>query len=459
MRLKELAGRRIAVWGAGSEGLSALAAIRRALPAAPVIVLDEAELEPGARELIERDPAVTVLAGGDALAALPSFEVVVKSPGVSIYRKEIEAARGQGTVFTSATQIWFDEGPAGDVVCVTGTKGKSTTAALTAHLLAAAGRRVELAGNLGRPLLDLLEVAPEPEVWVIEVSSYQASELVASPRLAVLLNLFPEHLDWHGGARRYYLDKLNLFSRLAPGGAIVNATDPVTGEFLDRFEEPILFNDPRALHVEEGWIRDGERRLAAVGALGLHGRHNHENACAALAVAKALGVDPESVAGALAGFEGLPHRLRVLGERDGLVWVDDSISTVPQSAMAAIEAFSERPVTILLGGHERGLDYLPLVERLVGLPVHAAITMGACGPRIARALRERLRRAPEAPGALEPSRPRLREAASLTEAVAAAREITPAGGAVLLSPAAASYGSFRDFRERGRAFAAAAGFD
>ncbi len=453
MRLSDLAGRRIAVWGAGSEGLSALAAIRRALPETPVTLLDEAELSADARERLARVPAVTLIAGPEAAAALGGFEVVVKSPGVSLYRPEIEAARRRGTVFTSATQIWFDEGPPGEVVCVTGTKGKSTTAALAAHLLAAAGRRVELGGNLGRPLLDLLEVSPAPELWVVEVSSYQASDLVASPRLAVLLNLFPEHLDWHGDARRYYLDKLNLFRRLGSGRAIVNAADPVTREFLDRFDEPILFNDPRGLHAAGGWLRDGERRLVAFEALALRGRHNRENACAALAAVRALGIDPGSVAGALAGFEGLPHRLRVLGERDGVVWVDDSISTVPQSALAAIEAFSDRPLTILVGGHDRGLDYTPLVERLAAPPVHAAITMGASGPRIAAALRERLESSDR------PARPRVREAADLAEAVAMARETTPAGGAVLLSPAAASYGSFRDFRERGRAFAAAAGFD
>ncbi len=453
MRLKELAGRRIAVWGAGSEGLSAVAAIRRALPAAAVTVLDEAELSAEAGERLAADPAVAVVAGPEAPAALAGFDVVVRSPGVSLYRREIETARDRGTVFTSATQIWFDEGPPGAVVCVTGTKGKSTTAALAAHLLAAAGRRVELAGNLGRPLLDLLEISPAPEVWVVEISSYQASDLDASPRLAVLLNLFPEHLDWHGDARRYYLDKLNLFRRLAPGRAIVNATDPITREFLERFDEPILFNDPRGLHAAGGWILDGERRLAAAEDLSLRGGHNLENACAALAAVRALGIDPGSVAGALAGFEGLPHRLRVLGERGGVVWVDDSISTVPQSALAAIEAFSDRPVTILLGGHDRGLDYAALVERLLAPPVHAAITMGASGPRIAAALRERLG------SGGDPSRPRLREAADLGEAVALAREITPAGGAVLLSPAAASYGPFRDFRQRGRAFAAAAGFE
>jgi len=187
--------------------------------------------------------------------------------------------------------------------------------------------------------------------------------------------------------------------------------------------------------------------LIPVSELALVGRHNHENACAALAATELLGHDATAVAPALAGFRGLPHRLFPVGERDGVLYVDDSISTTPQSAMAAIRTFAPRPTTVLLGGYDRGLDYCELARLLAYEGVEAVATLPPSGRRIAAELR-----------AIGAARPEVFEAADLVEAVEWARRRTPTGGVVLLSPAAPSYGAFRNFEERGEAFARAAGF-
>jgi len=451
LRLADLAGRRVAVWGLGEEGRSALRAVRRYAPDAELAGIDDRS-PPAAGAALAASLGAEVLIGGAALAALARFDVVVKSPGVSLYRPEIAAARERGVRFTSATRLWFAERPDARAVCVTGSKGKSTTAALLAALLAAAGRRVALAGNIGRPLLDRVGPRPpedEPELWVIELSSYQTADLAAAPAVAVLLNLYPEHLSWHGSVDRYYRDKLRLFARLAPGAAVVNRRGGDVARFAARFAEATWFNQSGALDARDGAIFDGEERLTAATELALAGRHNLENACGALAAARRLGHEPRALVEPLRAFRGLPHRLYPLGERDGLLWVDDSISTIPQSAVAAIEAFAGRPLTLLAGGHDRGVDPAPLIDRLRAGDVGAVVTLPDSGTELAR----RLRAARLGPGTV------VREAADLAAAVAIARRETPTGGVVLLSPAAASFGRFADYRERGRAFARAAGLE
>lgn len=447
MRLRDLDCRRVGLWGLGREGRSTLAAIRRTLPGLAVTVLDDHPLPDDLEAAVAADPGLTAVTGREAVVgALGELDVVVRSPGVSLYRPEVAEARRRGVEFTSATRLWFAEHPDARAVSVTGTKGKSTTASLVAHLLASAGVAAELRGNVGRPLLDPAE-AP-PEVWVIELSSYQCADLEADPAVAVLLNLYPEHLDWHGDVETYYRDKLSLLAHQRRGRAVANRADPMTARFAELLRRPIWFNDPRGFHVERGVVLQGDRAVVPVESIALPGRHNHANVCAALAAVTAIEprIDPASLAGAVASFRGLPHRLAVLGERDGVLWVDDSISTTPQSAMAAIDAFGGRPLTVLLGGYERHLPMDELARHVSGGAVGAVVTLPPSGTRIAEAVRRQ-----EAP-------PVLVEAADLDEAVAAARRLTPAGGVVLLSPAAPSYGAFRSFEDRGDAFARTAGF-
>jgi len=451
MRLAQFAGKKVAIWGLGREGRAVLELLRQRLPGLCLSVVNDTPLEPEARASLPEDGSVRLLSGPEAPDALPRFDVVIKSPGISRYRSEVRAARAQGVIFTSATQIWFAEHPEARTVCVTGTKGKSTTASLIAHLLAASGLTAELRGNIGRPLLDSAPVAAGA-VWVIEISSYQAAELDVSPDVAVLLNLFPEHLDWHGDVETYYRDKLRLFAGQRRGMAVINRTDEVSARFTSVFTHPVWFNDPQGFHVARGFLCERRRRLLPVARILLPGAHNHSNVCAALTAVGCLGIDAATCVDAVASFRGLPHRLFVLGEKAGILWVDDSISTTPQSARAAVETFADRPLSILLGGYERNLPYEELGRFLASKPVETVITMPQNGPRIAETVREAKRRA----GRRE--RPEVLEAESLTQAVELARQVTPAGGVVVLSPAAPSYGGFRDYRERGEAFARAAGF-
>ena len=440
MRIAELADRRVAVWGHGREGKAAIAALRARLPRLPLTVFcSEAEAR-GLRD----DGLLRVVAEAPDAAALAAFDVVVKSPGISAYRPELLQAQHNGTRFTSGTALWFAEHPSARVIAVTGTKGKSTVTALVAHLLRALGRRTALAGNIGLPLLELLEPPKPPDWWVIELSSFQTRD-AADVEVGVLVNLYEEHLDWHGSRERYADDKLALAA--AARTLVIPAMQDEVRARTGGHPRRQLFGDAQGWHVADGAIAKGARRVFELARSPLPGRHNAQNLCAALAAVDAAGEDAIAAAPALASFRPLPHRLQSLGEHGGLSWIDDSIATTPQATLEALASLRGRAVSVLVGGHERGLDWHGFAREVRAHPPHAIVTMGANGARIAGVLRE-------AGGSYA-----LASAATLVQACELARAATPEGGVVLLSPGAPSFDQFRDYAERGCAFARIAGFD
>lgn len=441
MRFSELDGAAVGVWGAGREIRSFASQLGRRLPSAHIGVV--AFDEPVEREATDAiAPEARVVVGPAAVEALAGCDVVVRSPGVSIYKPELRALRERGTPVTTATALWLAEQGGAGVIGITGTKGKSTTAALACHLARAAGRDVALAGNIGAPALDLLDREP-PELVVLELSSYQIADLQTGPEVAVAVSLFREHLDWHGSETAYRADKLRLLGLPGVRVAVLNARSPELAEAATGAARRLLFGTP------EGWDADGAglsfRGAVAVGAddLPLPGEHNALNACAALAALEALGVEP-SLPAAFAGFRPLPHRLEIVGERGGLLWVDDSISTTPESTLAALAAFPGRDVVLLAGGQDRGQDYAALGAALAERGA-AVAGMPTTGPRVVDAAR-----AAGVPGE------RAIATDGLEDAVELARRLAAPGSVVLLSPAAPSYDRFRDFEERGERFRALA---
>lgn len=428
MRFSELEGRRVGVWGLGREGRAIASLVRERLPGTPLVLVDEgAAAEPG----VLADPA-----------ALLTCDVVVRSPGISRYRPEARRLAEAGVALTTGTNLWFAANPDALTIGVTGTKGKSTTSALIAHLAAARGLEVRLAGNIGRPLVDLLAEDPAGvDLWVLELSSFQASDLDASPRVGVLLNLYREHTDWHGTQDRYWADKLNLFAHRPDMRSVLNAADPAVRERGARLPNPVWFRDPAGFDVgEDGVTRAGEPYAPRAG-IALAGEHNLDNVCAALAALEAAGVAVEGLAPALAGFRPLAHRLEPVAERGGVLYVDDSIATIPEATVAAARALAPRPTVLLVGGRDRAQDYAPLARHLEGAgAVAGLVAMPANGPEIL--------------AAVAGAGVRAEMAAGLADAVARARAMAPPGGAVLLSPGAPTGDDFRDFAARGDAFRA-----
>lgn len=440
-----LDGKRIAIWGYGREGRAALRYLRQHFPEQAVTVFCNAK---EAQQINQSgDEKISCAADPDA-AALSAFDVVVKSPGISKYRPEALSAQASGTRFIGGTALWFAAHPGARTICVTATKGKSTVSSLIAHLLRAAGHRTALVGNIGLPLLETMDWQEQPEFWVIEMSSYQTFEAV-EPEVAVMLNFFPEHLDWHGNEQAYFNDKSALITQSQARHVVLNAEAPRVAALADGLHSAVHW-----FNADDGWHARGHmlyRRHAAVldlRDLPMPGQHNASNVCAALTAIEALGLDATALATAAKQFQPLPHRLQTLGKQGGIRYINDSISTTPFASMAALECFAKEPVAILVGGYDRGLDWQAFTEFVAAHPPKAIVCMGQNGPRIA----ERLR-AIASPGFA------LHEAADLQEAVQQAQQSLPDGGVLLLSPGAPSFGVYADYVARGRHFAELAGFD
>jgi len=421
----DLSGARVGVWGLGREGL---ANVRKlcALGTEPVLVDD-------------RPPAVAISGmpvlgtGYGGLAALEKCDVVVKSPGISRYREEVMRLEARGVPVAGGLGLWLQETDPARVLLITGTKGKSTTAAVAGHLLNGLGQRALVGGNIGEPPWDP-DGAPGPcDFWVIEVSSYQAMDLPCSPPVVAVTSLHPDHLDWHGGVQNYYRDKLSACSQ--PGADLTVANGD-----SDLLRERVSLLGPRV-----DWVHAADDPDASwMDPLGLLGGHNRRNALIARHCLQALGVaaagDEAALRAAAGGFRHLDHRLQVTGEVAGVTFVDDSLSTNVLPTLAALDAFPGRRVALIAGGHDRGIDYAPLATGLRERPAPTLLlTLPGSGPRI-RAECERAGLAIA------------EDCADLDAAVARGFDWARPDGVVLLSPAAPSFGQFRDYRARGEAF-------
>ena len=303
---------------------------------------------------------------------------------------------------------------------------------------------MHLAGNIGRPALDLLD-APDDDWAVVELSSYQIADLVQGPELAVITNLYKEHIDWHRTEALYRAEKLRLFAlpgvqaAVAPEG--VEEIQAAAARGPDRI---VHFGGPGGWHVADDGLRAPDGGLVPHEALPLRGRHNALNLCAALAVLDAAAVPRPPLVDAVRSIEALRHRLEIVFFDGGTDWVDDSISTISESTIAALVAFPGRPVTLIAGGQDRGQDYAEL-GRILAERGAAVIGLPTTGGRLVDAARD----------AGIPA-DRAFVVTSMSEAVTAARTLTRGGGVVLLSPAAPSYDTYANFEERGDHFAALA---
>lgn len=444
MHLSELRGRRVAVWGTGREGVAAVNAIADVGPAELVTVMDRETFNatPWTGRLAAIAPLHT---GPPALEILLGVDVVVRSPGIGETHPWVIRLRERGVPITGGTALWMADHAAA-TIGVTGSKGKSTTTTLIGHLLTAVDRPNVVGGNIGTPVLEL----PPADQYVLELSMYQCADLTDSPRVAALTSLVPEHLDWAGSEEAYYRHKLNLVAH-GPEQVVFNGHDErLTAEIAARPGlRAVAAGRPDTFHVADHpdgsrWVHLADQPLFPRALLPLVGRHNEGNLCVALGALRAVGVDcvaeRERLARAVATVPALEHRLTPIADPSGLTFVDDSLSTIPQSAIHAIEAYADRPLTVIVGGEDRGVDYRPLRDFLAEHSIVATlIGIPDSGARILGEVRD-------LPGVTAV------EAEDLVAAVRLGRDVTPPGGVVLLSPAAPSYGRFDNYAHRSRVF-------
>jgi UDP-N-acetylmuramoyl-L-alanine---L-glutamate ligase len=420
---------RVGVWGLGREGMANLRKLR-SMGVEPVLVDDKPDPDG-----VDGQPVLATDDGG--LVALEVCDVVVKTPGISRYRADVSALGERGVPVVGGLGLWMQEAPRDRVVCVTGTKGKSSVVSIAGQLLNGLGYRCMVGGNIGAPPYDP-EADPGPwDYWAIEVSSYQATDLASSPPVVAVTSLNPDHLPWHGGGvEQYYRDKLSLCSQ--PGAELTIANGD-----SDLIRDRVGLLGPR---VE--WVHANDEPGATwMESLGLLGTHNRRNALIARRCLAALGVpeaaDDAALSRAAAGYRPLQSRLQVIGDVAGVTFVDDSLSTNVLPTLAALDSFPDRRVALIVGGQDRGIDYRPLASgvRARQAPTHV-LTLPDSGPRISAAF--------ESAGFAD-----VTDCPDLDAAVAAGFTWARPDGIVLLSPAAPSFGHFRDYRDRAEAFARA----
>lgn len=424
------------IWGFGREGRVVLRQIRMEAPDLPVKIVD-------AKRPADLPEEVDWIAEDDLLGAVQAADrpLIVKSPGVSLYDERLDAVLKAGARLTSQTNLYFERKPAGQrVIAVTGTKGKSTTAALLHHMLKGLGVNAALAGNIGEPVIT---VSREADMVVLELSSYQIADLVHAPDAFLFLNLSNDHAPWHRGVERYRADKARL-ARLDPNvPGVMNSNEARLIENFGHQPNRIWFGAQDGFHAEDGAVCFKDEAWGPIPAL--PGKHNALNACAALAMLDHLGFDARAAFATLSSFAGLPHRLQTVHEAGAIRFIDDGLATTPEACINAVAAFADQPVALLLGGEEREQDYAWLADRLEAFDHIAAIlTLADNGERIVEALS-----AGRHAGVT-------RHAPEVEDAVRQAASALPAGGVVLLSPAAPRGKAYSSFEERGAAFTAAA---
>lgn len=435
----QLSSAAIGVWGAGREITAFADQLVRHAPSAHIRVAAFDSPPTGDVATLLRAPDVLIASGDDVLPKLLQCDVVVRSPGVSLHRPEIQALLRSGVRVVTTTGLWLADRGGRGVIAVTGTKGKSTTASLVAHLARSTGLKVDLVGNIGLPAVSLLD-QPCADLVVVELSSFQIADLTLSPEIVTLTNLSPEHLDWHGSHAAYRKDKLRIFGLPGIKAAVVRDVDLGLIGNLRRGSKTLLYGVPTGWHVEPKGIAQASRFAASFSDSPLIGQHNAMNVCAALTALQAFGVTIPALPRALASFRPLPHRLETVSEIAEIRWVNDSISTNPASTIAALAAFAQEDVILVGGGQNRGQDFEELGQELAARDAKV-VGLPPAGAQLIAAARRAGLAASQATMAVD-----------LEQAVQLAREMAQAGTVVLLSPAAPSFNAYRNFEDRGEHF-------
>lgn len=442
MQLSDLQNKKVMVWGLGKEGSAILEFLLKKKIAAELYAYNDTPIEHFRLENV-------ALHFGDELPRLlDKVDIIIKSPGVSIYKEQLKSAKQKGISVTSSSDLFISEirnnHPESIIIGVTGSKGKSTTSSLMYTALKACGCDVALGGNIGRPLIELMD--EKHDFIVAELSSYQCSDLSSSPQIVLFTNLFPEHIDWHLTHDNYYRDKVHLIAHQKDGDVcFVNAKCEKLCRYCSEYQRDFLYYNKSSGFSETGNVLCFDASpILHIEDVKLEGYHNLDNMAGVLSVIKYLGLDTIKAIESFKSFEALPHRLQKIGTKNNVAFFNDSISTAPETAMAAISSF-DKNIGIILGGYDRQQDYSELAEFINQTSkVKAAATFFQTGPRIAETLKRLVLRDDFV----------MIEADSFQDAVLKLwQEMQHQENAMLLfSPAAPSYDAYKNFEKRGEDF-------
>ncbi len=452
MKIEDLQGKRIGILGYGVEG-QGLATFLSKHDIAYAIFDESPE-----SFLLDDHKGADFFSGESVLEEIKKCEVVFRSPGIPLKNKAVEAARNNGAVISSQIQLFLENSPA-KVIGITGTKGKSTTSKLIFEILKAAGKSVYLGGNFGSAVISLLDDLKAEDYVILELSSFQLQDLKISPHISVVLAVYSDHLDYHSDINEYWQAKSSITKYQSSSDfAIINfdaENSKAIGAMGDakKFYIHSRYDSTEEQQIQDGFIADkasGNLILVEGGKeniylesekVPLRGFHNLQNIGSAVLVARILGISDEIVYSALNSYKGLEHRLEFVLEKDGVKFYNDSISTTPESSLAAIASFEE-PKIVILGGSDKGSNYIQFGKEVAAQEnVKAVVVLGEIGEKIAQGLKEG-----NFKGQI------LTEINSMKEVFQKLKGIVSDGDVVVLAPGAASFGMFKNYKDRGDQF-------
>jgi len=475
--INSLKNKKILILGLGREGRSTYEFLRQILPDVQLTLADQNHLENlntfWQTEIADNQLTKTQL-GADYLQNLTNFDLIFKTPGIPLNIPELNSAEEYGVFFSSNLQLFLQiltawqkqtqtsfkntNLPLPLLIGVTGTKGKSTTSSLIAHVLQENNLPVTLVGNIGTPALSQLKQISANGIVVMEMSSHQLAQLSISPDIAVVQKITSEHLDYYQNQQKY-----------------IDAKKPITK--YQKVDQYIIYN-PSWIHTkevaEQGLsqkihygngtnnlnsdvqvyiknnkliLKDSKTKISVINIENspLLGQHNLFNIMPSIAVGTLLKIEPQNIAQAIQTFQPLPHRLEKVAEINGVTYVNDSLATMPDAAVSAIKAFPDKNIVLLAGGHERHQSFTELAQTILKAQIKGLILFPPTGKRLWEAVKKQAEKK-QIPA------PKHLFVENMKTAVKQAQELAQTGDLVLLSPAAASFGVFKNYQDRGEQF-------
>ena len=433
---RKLDGKKIAILGFGMEGKSTYKFIRK-FSNCILYILDQKDYSDD--ELIKDDSNIVVISD-NYLSNLDSYDIIIKAPGVVL--KDIDVTSFKDKI-TSQLELLMEVNRK-NIIGVTGTKGKSTTTTLIYEMFKNSGYDAHLLGNIGTPIFDDIDNFKDDSILVIEMSALQLEFVNVSPHVAILLNLFEEHLDHAGSVEHYYENKLNIFKYQDKLDTGIYAYDNdnvrkyIDNNIYKQDMVSVSLKDNTHMHIRDNYIYYKNKKLYDITSKrNLIGDANLENIMFSLAVAEVYYLPLDKVIDTINNFKPLAHRLELVGEYNGITYYDDAIATIPEACINAIKSLIKVD-TLILGGMDRGINYDKFIEYLKTNSITNLICMPETGYKIADSLMT--------------SNKRIYKCETLEDAVSTAKKVTKKGYICLLSPAAASYNKYKNFIEKGNKF-------